>query len=154
MTEPTPAAITSRRDTLGRRLWSDADIAGIVKQLETYHIGVVAQAYGTKANVLKDMLRRCKVALPVTHEQRLAYARGGRSSSTSKPLDETGLPGHAKPFFGHGAAALVAKPGGGCSWPLGDPERPGFSFCGCERQPGRVYCCEHDSMAYSFRRRA
>jgi hypothetical protein len=146
MTDPAPP----RRDTLGRRLWSDADIAGIVKQLETYHIGAVAQAYGTKANILRDMLRRRKVTLPVViaHEQRLANARGGRSSSTAKPLDETYIPGHAKPFCGHGAAALEAKPRGGCSWPHGDPEQHGFSFCGAPRLICRPYCREHDSMAY------
>ena len=77
MTEPLFVS-APRCDTLGRRLWSDVEIAAIVKQLETHHIGAVAQAWGTKSNVLKDMLRRRKVALPVTQEQRLAYARGGR----------------------------------------------------------------------------
>ena len=38
--------------------------------------------------------------------------------------------------------------GDGCAWPIGEPRRPGFRFCGAERQPGRSYCAGHVRIAY------
>ena len=30
-----------------------------------------------------------------------------------------------------------------CRWPIGDPGKPGFGFCGCERAPVGSYCETH-----------
>ena len=38
--------------------------------------------------------------------------------------------------------------GDGCAWPIGEPRRPGFRFCGAARQPGRSYCAGHVRIAY------
>ena len=53
------------------------------------------------------------------------------------------------------AQALPAAPepprqgaGDGCAWPIGEPRRPGFRFCGAERQPGRSDCAGHVRIAY------
>ncbi len=35
-----------------------------------------------------------------------------------------------------------------CKWPIGDPAREGFTFCGRRQDPGRVYCAEHAKVAY------
>jgi GcrA cell cycle regulator len=35
-----------------------------------------------------------------------------------------------------------------CKWPIGDPARPDFHYCGEPPRPGRVYCGTHDSMSY------
>lgn len=32
---------------------------------------------------------------------------------------------------------------GTCRWPLGDPMKPGFTFCGADCAPARVYCETH-----------
>jgi len=32
---------------------------------------------------------------------------------------------------------------GQCKWPVGDPQQPGFSFCGDEQVRGTPYCSEH-----------
>lgn len=39
-----------------------------------------------------------------------------------------------------------------CKWPIGDPKRPDFGFCGERRQPGRPYCAGHCKLAYTPRR--
>ena len=39
-----------------------------------------------------------------------------------------------------------------CCWPVGDPKLPGFSFCGTSIMPGRPYCEEHSSLAYTTTR--
>lgn len=35
-----------------------------------------------------------------------------------------------------------------CRWPLGDPSRPDFRFCGAKSTPGAAYCDHHARMAY------
>ncbi|PKQ03506.1 MAG: GcrA cell cycle regulator, partial [Alphaproteobacteria bacterium HGW-Alphaproteobacteria-11] len=35
-----------------------------------------------------------------------------------------------------------------CKWPIGDPGRPGFHFCGRGADNGSPYCTEHARMAY------
>jgi len=38
-----------------------------------------------------------------------------------------------------------------CRWPLGDPGRPGFRFCGRRAEDGRPYCHDHVQRAYHNR---
>jgi len=35
-----------------------------------------------------------------------------------------------------------------CKWPIGDPGRPGFHFCGRGADHGSPYCTDHARMAY------
>jgi GcrA cell cycle regulator len=35
-----------------------------------------------------------------------------------------------------------------CSWPVGDPHKPDFHFCGKEAMEGKPYCWEHAKVAY------
>jgi GcrA cell cycle regulator len=35
-----------------------------------------------------------------------------------------------------------------CRWPLGDPSRSDFRFCGAKSSPGAPYCSHHARMAY------
>ena len=37
---------------------------------------------------------------------------------------------------------------GMCSFPLGDPGDPGFTFCGEPALPGKPYCAYHCAIAY------
>lgn len=36
-----------------------------------------------------------------------------------------------------------------CRWPIGDPKKAGFHFCGDCPAPGRPYCVKHADIAYS-----
>jgi hypothetical protein len=36
-----------------------------------------------------------------------------------------------------------------CRYPIGDPQRPDFRFCGCPSVAGKPYCARHFSMAYA-----
>jgi hypothetical protein len=36
-----------------------------------------------------------------------------------------------------------------CRWPVGDPARPDFHYCGDLPTSGRVYCSTHESMSYN-----
>lgn len=35
-----------------------------------------------------------------------------------------------------------------CCWPLGEPGKPGFTFCGSRALAGKPYCEDHASLAY------
>lgn len=35
-----------------------------------------------------------------------------------------------------------------CRWPIGEPGKPGFGFCGCQRVDGMSYCEHHARIAY------
>lgn len=37
---------------------------------------------------------------------------------------------------------------GGCSWPIGDPRKDDFHFCGEPAMPGKPYCSKHAAIAY------
>ncbi len=39
-----------------------------------------------------------------------------------------------------------------CLWPIGDPGKTDFHFCGGKTVPGRSYCSEHCARAYVPRR--
>lgn len=43
-----------------------------------------------------------------------------------------------------------------CKWPIGDPAKSDFHYCGLPPQSGRPYCETHDNMSYqpTPRRRA
>ncbi|MFV0295798.1 MAG: GcrA family cell cycle regulator [Hyphomicrobiaceae bacterium] len=35
-----------------------------------------------------------------------------------------------------------------CRWPIGDPRKPGFHFCGAKQMAGRPYCIEHWALSF------
>jgi GcrA cell cycle regulator len=36
-----------------------------------------------------------------------------------------------------------------CRWPVGDPQEPGFFFCGAVQRDGSSYCSAHHHVAYN-----
>lgn len=38
-----------------------------------------------------------------------------------------------------------------CRFPIGDPNKPGFGFCGIPRSPGKVYCAHHWAVTHYSR---
>jgi GcrA cell cycle regulator len=36
-----------------------------------------------------------------------------------------------------------------CRWPVGDPQEPGFFFCGAVQRDGSSYCADHHHVAYN-----
>jgi GcrA cell cycle regulator len=48
-------------------------------------------------------------------------------------------------------ATLVTLTEHACRWPIGDPDQPGFGFCGRLKAHGTTYCTGHSAM--SVRRR-
>jgi GcrA cell cycle regulator len=51
-----------------------------------------------------------------------------------------------------GSATVLTLDARMCKWPIGDPSRDGFSFCGRANSDG-PYCTHHASMAYQPQQR-
>jgi hypothetical protein len=39
-----------------------------------------------------------------------------------------------------------------CCWPIGDPGKPGFRYCGKRTKRRRLYCPDHESAAHAHSR--
>lgn len=48
----------------------------------------------------------------------------------------------------NGGVSLMELKDRMCHWPIGDPKKPGFHFCGDASVPGVPYCAEHTAVAY------
>ncbi len=62
-----------------------------------------------------------------------------------------GLSGRASPIknkHAHGATLLVLNERM-CRWPIGDPRKPGFHFCGSPIDVSATYCATHRAIAFS-----
>lgn len=60
-----------------------------------------------------------------------------------------GVANRKKPKWGdHGLGHLTPAPKT-CSWPVGDPAKPGFRYCGGLSLTGKPYCREHMDRAYT-----
>lgn len=46
-----------------------------------------------------------------------------------------------------GAAAVYALRESNCKWPIGEPGKKGFHFCGERKQEGSPYCSHHKQEA-------
>jgi GcrA cell cycle regulator len=73
-----------------------------------------------------------------------ANATQGSTTTTRAPA--------RKPYVdkpkANGGVSLIDLKDRMCHWPIGDPKKPGFHFCGDRSVPGLPYCAEHAAVAY------
>ncbi len=48
----------------------------------------------------------------------------------------------------HNNKTLLELESDECRWPIGDPRKPGFHFCGAQQVLGRPYCIEHWPLSF------
>lgn len=78
-------------------------------------------------------------------------------ANTPSPKPKAGTQAHEEQVRLH-ESANKPRPDGGvslldlkdrmCHWPIGDPKKSGFHFCGDRNVPGLPYCAEHAAIAY------
>jgi GcrA cell cycle regulator len=138
---------TDERVALLQRLWGQGYSASqIADQLE----GVSRNA------VIGKIHRLGKQTGPKAPRARrpLGVAPGRR-----RPAPELRRPAPAQDWTArpHHRLALAEEPGLAtcttlkahmCRWPIGDPDDPGFSFCGQPSEGSRPYCRGHARLAY------
>jgi GcrA cell cycle regulator len=70
--------------------------------------------------------------------RRANVARGPRPDTANAPR---------VPFEVAPTASLIALTEHGCRWPIGNPDEPGFGFCGRLKTGAGVYCAGHAPLA-------
>ena len=149
---------------MGQAVWPEDRVERLLKlRREGKTASEIGGLLGCSRNAVIGKLARLpeKVAVP-SGTQRL----GGQRSAASRKLkrisfdfgfrptpDELKAPRRApveppRPAEMKAARATGDKALGylrtdDCRWPIGDPRKPDFRFCGCAREPGLAYCAEH-----------
>ena len=68
-----------------------------------------------------------------------------RPASADPSLPPATRPAPVRPPVPQSVHAPSGRP---CCWPIDEPGRPGFRFCGAGAAPGKPYCPEHAEVAY------
>lgn len=124
-----------------RRRWTTGELTEIVAALATLRTSDIAHIIGVNPKALRSALQRQGISLRALREHakkgELAQGMGvivRRSTAGPSPI--------------HAADALVQLDDSACRWPVGDPSRPDFRFCGAPRSGRNSYCRRHLSQAY------
>jgi GcrA cell cycle regulator len=78
---------------------------------------------------------------------RLRASAGGVPRPSAAPRPPRPAPAPRIVFEATPTASLITLTEHGCRWPIGDPDAPGFGFCGRLRADYGAYCSGHASMA-------
>ena len=141
------------RLTPSKQLWTPADDAilrsAVEKELSASKIATLFDPPKTRSAVAGRALR--------LNLQLLGHKRKVTVKQVS--LGAIAIPGPlsskaASPRREHHAVqiTLVQLSNKTCKWPMGDPAKAGFGFCGRHPREGSPYCEIHAQMAYQPRR--
>ena len=146
------ASIDWNDDTIARlrALWDeDHSTAEIGRRM-----GITKNAVVGKAHRLELPGRESPIRARTSEPSQPRQPRQLRTAAPNLPP----LPSLAAPAKAPAPAAPLSPPrrrhgppGQPCCWPIGEPGRPGFRFCGEGTARGRPYCPEHTSIAYAPR---
>jgi hypothetical protein len=138
--KPDHSLVLAPGNSEGRRRWTTGELIEIVAALATLRTSLIAHVMGVNPKALRSALRRQGISLRALREKaKKAEIYKGTGLLLRRPA--------AGPSAAYGAAALSNLPDGACRWPLGDPARPGFAFCGAPRLGRRSYCGSHLGQA-------
>lgn len=123
----------------GRR-WSTGELTEIVAALATLRTSDIASIIGVNPKALRSALRRNGISLRALRER-------ANKGELTQGIGVVVRRSTAGPSAVYGAEALVQLDDGACRWPLGDPSKPDFQFCGAPRPARKSYCRKHLSQA-------
>jgi len=71
------------------------------------------------------------------------------TSSPSSPISTKREPIKRRDKFSFKKSIVGTGSFKSCQWPIGDPLKEGFHYCGCQNIPTKPYCIEHYKKAYN-----
>jgi len=108
---------------------------------------------GRKPSALARQMR--EGPLPARRQTRLVRALRAVHAQMAAAQAQTAAPNKATPepiavpvIESMQRCSLLELNGNHCRWPLGDPTKPGFAFCGNDVVTGFSYCVGHARLAY------
>jgi len=129
--------------------------AGLTCSEIAAEIGVTRNAVIGKISRLGLSLGRARGAMPGRMRASRARAAPARPSRMLHVLrqvaamaPESFATAQAPAVESARRCSLLELTGGGCRWPLGDPCKPDFGFCGNDAIAGFSYCAGHMRIAY------
>jgi GcrA cell cycle regulator len=109
---------------------------------KVHRLGIAGRDTPTRPNVLGGR--------PST---RIRASAGGVRRATARPAS-TGLRAITRTVFEVAATATIhTLTAHACRWPIGEPDQPGFGYCGRLRTSAGSYCDGHAAMAVRRRDR-
>lgn len=109
--------------------------------------GVIAKALGTTRNAIMGRIYRDGLARSPA-QPRVKISRTYRPRKPRKPQRSPETP--STPNLTN-PVSIMSLGLHACRWPLGDPLREGFGYCGVDHLDGQPYCQFHDRLAHTQR---
>lgn len=139
-------------DTIGRlhHLWAEGhSTAEIGRLMQISKNAVIGKAHRLDLPARPSPIRRG--AVRTARPPRPTCPPLAELMPTAPPLATVPAPSTTR----RNAAAAAMKFGNTpCCWPIGEPSRPSFHFCGADTVLGKPYCPEHCGLAYRKPRRS
>jgi hypothetical protein len=117
---------------MGKRVWTEETRTQVRDWFTKHHLsyGQIAHRLGVSRDVVAGLCNRLGLA-----GQGRTQGRGGWAArKTDEPSDPS-------PLIELGRTC--------CAWPVGDPKKNGFRFCGQPIDGRGPYCSGHRKLAYS-----
>jgi GcrA cell cycle regulator len=99
---------------------------------------------GRRPGALPGQVRMMRARAPARPSRMARILRAVAMIQPTEPVATAEAP----PIESARRCSLLDLAGGGCRWPLGDPGKADFGFCGNDAIAGFSYCPGHMRMAY------
>ena len=94
----------------------------------------------------EDKTQEKKTSNPASFAQQIFIERPSTSASSITTKRE---PVRRREKFSFKKSIVGTGSFKSCQWPIGDPLKEGFHYCGCQNIPTKPYCIEHYKKAYN-----
>ena len=139
-----------------RALWDEGhSTAEIGRRMGVSKNAIVGKAHRLDLPARASPIRRQEAegALSTSSRRKPAPVRRDALAAppARRPAPMSPAPAAAASVPAAAAAALRPFPRASlrsCCWPIGEPGKRDFRFCGAEADPGRPYCAHHAAVAY------
>lgn len=119
-------------------------------------LGIAFKRSNGHNNLLNKSRQQARTALKRIERQRREQQKRDRAAAVTQRRVNTAKKDPNVPFEPFVPAAepmtatktLIELEDGDCRWPIGDPKKADFGFCGREKLPGVSYCACHARMAF------
>jgi len=131
-------------------LWDAGHSASIIgKKLGISKNAVVGKAHRLKLPARPSPIRKSTNTAP--RRRAAIFAKPLMEAAAPLPLTEAEIPAQTMTHAELRPTARTKAAGGGqqsCAWPIGDPAKPDFHFCGRPSKEDGPYCEFHARRAY------
>ena len=128
-----------------KKLWNEGVATSrIGEQLGFTKNAVIGKAFRLGLEIRQNS--RKKTSHPASLSPNTLYRESSTSSSSLTVKKE---PVRRREKFSFKKSIVGTGNFKSCQWPIGDPLKEGFHYCGCQNIPTKPYCIDHYKKAYN-----